>query len=130
MVVIFLPEKMLKKKPKNRVRVSQRCFRATADEWKIIEKKIEQSESGCFSTYARKMLIDGQIMIISRYELEAIKELSIELNRIGNNINQIARIANSTNKVFKAETVEVLERQKEISRLLGQIKDRRNIKVN
>ena len=107
-------------KPK-RIRLPQRSFRATPEQWKQIDRNVQESGLGNFSNYARRMLIEKQVVVVSKFEIEAIKELATELSRIGNNINQIARIANSTGKVFKAETVELVENQKEIASLLGQI---------
>ena len=116
--------------PKKRVRGLYRALWLSENEWEEIQEKLKKLGYNDFSKYARKMMLEGQIMIISRYEIEAIRELSIEVSRIGNNINQIARIANSTGKVFKVEAAQMLEQQKEISKLLNQLKDRRNIKVN
>ena len=103
---------------KKRVRPPQRCIRATAEEWKLVDEKVKQSGLGNFTNYARKMLLKDKITVISHFEVEAIKALTLELSRIGNNINQIAKIANSTNKVFKAEIVEIFENQNEIMALL------------
>ena len=111
---------MNENKPK-RIRLPQRCFRATPEVWEQIDKNVKESGLGNFSNYARQMLIEKRVVIISKYEIDAIKEVSTQLIRIGNNINQIARIANSTGKVFKLETAELLENQKEISRMLGKI---------
>jgi len=106
---------------KKRVRPPQRCIRATAEEWKLVDEKVKQSGLGNFTNYARKMFLKDKITVISHFEVAAIKALILELSRIGNNINQIAKIANSTNKVFKAEIVEILENQNEIMALLREI---------
>ena len=106
---------------KKRIRPPQRCFRASEEEWKMIDEKVKNSGLGSFSSYARKALIERNITVISRFEVQAIKELSLELSRIGNNINQIAKVANSSSKVFKAEVHELLENQKEVASLLHQI---------
>ena len=77
------------------------------------------------------MLIEGRINVVSHFEVEAIKEITVELSRIGNNINQIARIANSTSTVFKAEVHELLENQTEMMHLLRKILDEhRRLEVN
>ena len=106
---------------KNRARVPQRCFRVSEEESKMIDEKMKEAGMVDFSNYARKMLIDGQIIIISNFEIQAIRAVSVELSKIGNNINQIARIANSSKKVFNAEIVELREKQREISTLLRSI---------
>ena len=58
----------------------------TAEERALIEKKMQQMGTSCFSTYARKMLIDGYVIKI---DYSDIKAMTAELQKIGTNINQI-----------------------------------------
>lgn len=69
----------------------------TAEERAMIEKKMRQMGTRCFSTYARKMLIDGYVI---RLDYSDVKAMTAELQKIGTNINQIARRVNATGTVY------------------------------
>ena len=64
-----------------------------AQEREMIELKMQQMGTRCFSVYARKMLIDGYVIKI---DYSDIKAMTAELQKIGTNINQIARRVNAT----------------------------------
>lgn len=96
-------------------------FRVTQDERDQIVANMTKVGMNDLSKYMRMMLIHGEINVISNFEMAAISKLLIELSRIGNNVNQIARVANSTSKVFKAELVELLEIEKSIDTHLRDI---------
>jgi len=89
-------------------------FRVTPDEREQIVANMTKAGMSDLSKYMRMMLIHGEVNVISKFEVIAINKLLIELGCIGNNVNQIARVANSTSKVFKAELVELIEMQKSI----------------
>ena len=69
----------------------------TAEERALIEKKMQQMGTRCFSVYARKMLIDGYVVKI---DYSDIKAMTAELQKIGTNINQIARRFNATGTIY------------------------------
>lgn len=102
------------KKEPNRHRRQVMNFRVTVGEREQIVVNMTKSGMSDLSKYMRMMLINGEVNVISNFEIAAINKLLVELGRIGNNVNQIARIANSTSKVFKAELVELNELQKSI----------------
>lgn len=60
------------------------------------------------------MAIDGAI-IVSNYD--ETKKLTMELNKIGTNINQIARVANTDNKISKENIQKIEEMMKKVWRL-------------
>ncbi|HAC4915100.1 TPA_asm: plasmid mobilization relaxosome protein MobC, partial [Listeria monocytogenes] len=62
----------------------------------------------------RKMAIDGAI-IVSNYD--ETKKLTLELNKIGTNINQIARVANTDNRISKADIKNIEEMMQKVWRL-------------
>ena len=64
-----------------------------------------------FSAYARKMLIDGYIIQV---DYTNIKEMTAEIQKIGVNINQIARRVNTMGTVYDADIQELKERLTEI----------------
>ena len=80
----------------------------------MIERKMQQMGTGCFSVYARKMLIDGYVI---RLDYSDVKAMTAELQKIGTNINQIAKRVNSTGSVYQEDINEIREALAEIWRL-------------
>lgn len=76
----------------------------TAEERALIEKKMQQMGTRCFSTYARKMLIDGYVIKI---DYSDIKAMTAELQKIGTNINQIARRVNATGTIYAQDIEDI-----------------------
>ena len=64
----------------------------TPEERALIQQKMAQLGTKNFSAYARKMLIDGYIVHI---DTGPVRAQTAELQKIGVNINQIARRINS-----------------------------------
>ena len=71
-------------------------------------KQLGTSQIGA---YLRKMAIDGYVI---NFDTTDIKTFSKELQKIGRNINQIAKRVNSTNSIYREDIEEIRERQKEI----------------
>ena len=65
----------------------------TPEERALIQQKMAQLHTKNFSAYARKMLIDGYIVHMDTSDIRA---QTAELQKIGVNVNQIARRINST----------------------------------
>jgi hypothetical protein len=99
----------------NRSRNEQLIVRVTPEEKKLIQKKMKQYHTDNFSRYARKMLIDGYVINV---DLSDFQRLSGEVNAIGVNINQIAKVANATGRIYENDIAQAKERVEEIWRLL------------
>ena len=91
---------------KKRKRAVQIIVRVTQEEKAEILKNMESVGISNLSVYARKMMLDGQV--IHAYFTE-IKELSRQLGYLARNINQIALRANETRNLYKSD-VEDLQR--------------------
>ena len=76
----------------------------TAQEREMIELKMQQMGTRCFSVYARKMLIDGYVVKI---DYSDIKAMTAELQKIGTNINQIARRVNATGTIYAQDIEDI-----------------------
>ena len=87
----------------------------TNDQKELINKKMEQLGTCNFMDYARKMLIDGHVI---KQESRTDENVVLELKRIGNNINQIAKQLNSNLFVEKDTVAKIKMYQKEIWQLL------------
>lgn len=83
-------------KLKNRKRKHRREVAFTEEENLYINKKIDQSPYDNFQNFARIMLITGEIV---RVDYSELKELNQEVGRIGNNVNQMARLANQFEEI-------------------------------
>ncbi|EAW0029124.1 MobC family plasmid mobilization relaxosome protein, partial [Listeria monocytogenes] len=80
----------------------------------FIEMKMKEAGITNREAYLRKMAIDGAI-IVSNYD--ETKKLTLELNKIGTNINQIARIANTDNKISKDNIKKIEEMMQKVWQL-------------
>lgn len=77
----------------NRKRNVQIIIRVTEEERALIEEKMQQIPTLNLSAYARKMLIDGYIITL---DLQEVKGHTAQLQKIGVNVNQIAKRINET----------------------------------
>lgn len=91
---------------KKRKRAVQIIVRVTQEEKAEILKNMESVGISNLSVYARKMMLDGQVIDADFTE---IKELSRQLGYLARNINQIALRANETRNLYKSD-VEDLQR--------------------
>lgn len=81
---------------KNRKRKHRREVAFNEEENSYINKKIDQSPYDNFQNFARIMLITGEIVHVDYSEL---RKLNQEVGRIGNNVNQMARLANQFEEI-------------------------------
>ena len=98
-----------------RYREIQRKMRVTPRENELIKERMELHGFKNFNTYARYMLLTGEIVTVDYSEL--IK-LRTEINRIGTNINQLAKYIN-TNEEITLENFQNLQASlAEVKRLM------------
>ncbi len=81
----------------NRKRNVQIIVRVTEEERALIEEKMRQIPTINLSAYSRKMLIDGYII---QLDMQDIKTHTAQLQKIGVNINQIAKRINETGQIY------------------------------
>lgn len=97
-----------------RKRTVQIKFRVTEAERELIETKMQQIPTKNLAAYARKMMIDGYIIQIDHTD---IKAMTAELQKIGVNINQIAKRVNATGNAYEQDIAEIKGALAEIWRL-------------
>lgn len=102
----------------NRKRNIQLKIWVSPEEKDLIHKKMLQIPTNQLGAYIRKMAIDGYII---NTDMTAIKQYTQELQRIGNNINQIARRVNATNTAYGEDIAEIRARIHEIWQLQRRI---------
>ena len=98
----------------NRKRNVQIIIRVTEEERALIEEKMRQIPTLNLSAYARKMLIDGYIITL---DLQEVKGHTAQLQKIGVNINQIAKRINETGRIYADDMDEIKRAMEEVWRL-------------
>ena len=76
----------------------------TDEERKLIEHKMSLVPTNQIGAYLRKMAIDGYIIYNDTKDIQAMNK---ELQRIGRNINQIAKRVNSTSSIYMTDIEEL-----------------------
>ena len=97
-----------------RKRTVQIKFRVTEEERVLIEEKMKLVPTRNMEAYLRKMAIDGYIIQIDHSD---IKAMTAEIQKIGVNINQIARRVNATGSTYEHDIAEIKGALAEIWRL-------------
>ena len=90
-----------------RVREIQLKFRVTPQERALIEQRMEQAGTVNMAAYLRKMSIDGYVL---RLDLPELKEMVSLLRYCGNNLNQVAKRANETGRIYTQDLEDLSER--------------------
>ena len=98
----------------NRKRNVQIIIRVTEEERALIEEKMQQIPTLNLSAYARKMLIDGYIITL---DLQEVKGHTAQLQKIGVNVNQIAKRINETGRIYANDIDEIKRVMEEVWRL-------------
>ena len=98
----------------NRKRTVQIKFRVTEEERALIEEKMKLIPTRNMAAYLRKMAIDGYVIQVDHSD---IKAMTAEIQKVGVNINQIARRANATGNVYQEDIEEIKGVLSEIWRL-------------
>ena len=97
-----------------RKRTVQIKFRITKEERTLIEEKMKLIPTHNMAAYLRKMAIDGYIIQIDHTD---IKAMTAEIQKIGVNVNQIARRVNVTGSAYQQDINEIKGVLNEIWRL-------------
>ena len=93
-------------------------FYVSPEEHDLILQKMEQCGCINLSAYLRKMAIDGYIINLNIPEL---REISSLLRRSSNNINQIAKRANETYRVYDTDLEEIKRNQELLMHDIGKL---------
>lgn len=77
-------------------RTIEKHIKYNSEEWDIVSKKAAALGQRA-GTYIRRISVNGTIKY---FDMKQFNHLIMSFNRIGNELNQIAKVANSTNSVF------------------------------
>ena len=83
-------------------------FRVSPEELALIEQKMAQLGTKNREAYLRKMALDGYVV---RLELPELKELVSLMRYSSNNLNQLARRAHETGRIYDADLEDISRRQ-------------------
>lgn len=100
----------------NRKRFIEKKVRFTPKEYEHVKLIMESMGIKKFQYYAVNQLQYGQVMMI---DFSEIKHLRVAINRIGVNINQIAKQANENQTISPEELKETLDLLTEIKQLVA-----------
>ena len=90
-----------------RKREVQLNFRVSPEELALIEQKMAQLGTKNREAYLRKMALDGYVV---RLELPELKELVSLMRYSSNNLNQLARRAHETGRIYDADLEDISRR--------------------
>lgn len=88
----------------------------TQKEYNQVRHVMAQMKAPTFQYYAKNQLIQGKLVQIDFSEL---KNLRVAINRIGGNINQIAKHANENQTISSEELEQVLAYLSEIKEMVA-----------
>lgn len=100
---------------RGRKRTVQIKFRVTEEERDFIHRKMTEVPTQNMEAYLRKMALDGYIVHV---DYSHLKELTSEIQKIGVNINQIARWLNSGGELYAQDIAYIKEAMNAIWQLL------------
>lgn len=100
-----------------RNRYIEKKIRLRPDENNYIKNKMDNAGRKNFNAFALEMLIQGQVTIV---DFKSLSDLKIVIDRVGKNINQIAKKVNETGDVSKSDIDETKKLLKEIETVVYQ----------
>ncbi len=91
-----------------RIRNIQILFRVTEAERALIEQKMALMGTRKMAVYLRRMALMGYVI---KLDLPELKEMISLLRRMSNNMNQLAKRANETGRLYEIDLKEVQQQQ-------------------
>lgn len=88
----------------NRERNNRISFYVTDDELKLIHQKMEMSKTKNRSEFIRENLLNNFILV---NDYDYLRSLINEINKIGTNINQVTKMANTNQHISKKDLLEL-----------------------
>ena len=96
---------------KKRRRTIPLMFYVTPEERDQIEAKMAQLGTNNMSAYLRKIAIDGYVV---QLDLPELREMVSLLRRSSNNLNQLARRANETGRIYPEDLADIRQNQAQL----------------
>lgn len=96
----------------------QMKFRVSEEEHEIIMKKMDSLGIVNMAAYLRKMAIDGYVLTL---DIPELKEMISLLRYLGNNVNQIAKRVNATDRIYESDLNEIRSNQQKLWNAMNQL---------
>jgi hypothetical protein len=84
----------------NRTRNRQLNLKFTEEEFNFITKKKETAKVQNYTDFIMKIAAQSQVIVV---DTKPLLEVANQINKIGVNVNQMAKIANTTGKIYSNE---------------------------
>lgn len=105
------------KNKQNLKRPIQKIIRSSKEENDYLKDKIERSPFNNFQNYTRILLLTGEVKIV---DYTGLQKLNGEVNRIGNNINQIAKLAHQFKEISGEDINDLSQQLSEIQVMISE----------
>ena len=84
-------------------RTIEKHIKYNAEEWEIVSEK-SAALGKRVGTFIREIFVQG---VIKNYDMKQFNHLIMSFNRIGNELNQIAKVANSTQSIYAKDIEDI-----------------------
>lgn len=99
-----------------RRRAVRKSLAFTAEEWERVEERMALASERSFQEFALSAILEGRITVVRQmFDPSAVR---VELSRIGNNVNQVARLANTHEAATAQDVAEVARLLREVQVLI------------
>ena len=95
-------------------RTITKLIKFSPEEWEQVCKRSEKCNKRT-GTYIREIAVQGTI---KNYRLDRFNDLAMSFNRIGKELNQIAKVANSTQSVYAKDIEDMQKSFKRFSNVM------------
>lgn len=99
----------------NRERNIQLKIRLTEKERGLFEEKRRKAKCKTMSYFIRRCVLEKEINVV---DLDPFRDLQWEISKVGNNINQIAKVANTNAVIYKNDVKKMQEDLDNLSKSL------------
>lgn len=100
------------------IRTTKLQVRVSPQEEEVIRAKMAMLGTKNTSAYLRKMAVDGYIV---RLDFPELKKMTGLLGRCSNNLNQVARRANESGRIYQADLEDLKTQQQTIINLMNRV---------
>ncbi len=101
-----------------RIRNNRLQLRLSYEEKEYAAKKLQETNIRSYSDLFMRAITNSKIIVIDTIPILALSE---QISKIGNNINQIARVANTTSNIYENDVKELQEHIKNIQNLINKV---------